>query len=309
METFERKETKYLLTFNQYSRFMELAGLHLAPAEYPEGDVTSLYYDTPDFTMVNRSLEKPRYKEKLRVRSYGVATDSSEVFVEVKKKFKGIVYKRRVNCTLAAARAFLGGMSYEEAIERWPLADAEAREACHSFKSRQVAGEIAWMRDHYEGLMPQMLVSTHRTSYIGADDPELRVTFDAGVCWELAGLQDDASCGRGAFGGHAMFGNDGIILEVKCADAIPLWLLDIMNACSIRPQSVSKYGRAYLEAAALGLASPAAPQPAWTPAAVPAEEPVVTPSAAAVRKSATATPAHRKLHFSLSHIFARHAVA
>ena len=119
MDTFERKETKYLLTPMQYIQFRALAEGHLVPAEYPESDVASVYYDTPDDLLVNRSLAGGKYKEKLRVRSYGSIETSSDspVFIEIKKKFKGITYKRRVNCTQAAADAFWGGMDYEEAVE------------------------------------------------------------------------------------------------------------------------------------------------------------------------------------------------
>lgn len=243
MQTFERKETKYLLTPSQYAQFKVLVAEHLAPAEYPEGDVASVYYDTPDDVLVNRSLAAPKYKEKLRMRSYGTASAGSPVFVEIKKKFKGITYKRRVSCTLQAAQAFLAGMPYEEAVERWPLADAEAQAACHMFKSRQVAGEIAWMRDHYEGLAPKMLVSTHRESFVAADDPELRITFDEDVRWS-----DDAPTLERPAGEHGLFANGERILEVKCAGSIPLWLVDALSQCGIRPQSVSKYGRAYLAA-------------------------------------------------------------
>ena len=235
METFERKETKYLLTPMQYIQFRALAEGHLVPAEYHESDVCSVYYDTPDDTLINRSLAGGKYKEKLRVRAYGETTDTTPVFVEIKKKFKGITYKRRVNCTLAAAKAFLGGMDYQRAIQRWPLADAAAQEACSSAQSLQIAGEIAWMRQHYEGLAPKMEVRTHRLSFVDADNPELRITFDSLVHWQEAGSEQS----------HPMFPSGERILEVKCADAYPMWLIAVLNECGALPQSVSKYGRAY----------------------------------------------------------------
>ena len=133
MDTFERKETKYLLTPMQYIQFRALAEGHMAPAEYHESDVMSVYYDTPDDLLVNRSIAGGKYKEKLRVRAYGrgETTPETPVFIEIKKKFKGVTYKRRVNCTQAAADAFLGGMDYEQAIDTWPLADAQAQDAAH----------------------------------------------------------------------------------------------------------------------------------------------------------------------------------
>ncbi len=237
MDTFERKETKYLLTPMQYIQFRTMADGHLAPAEYPEGDVASVYYDTPDDLLINRSIAGGKYKEKLRVRSYasGETTPTTPVFIEIKKKFKGITYKRRVHCTQAAADAFLGGMDYEQAIDTWPLADAALQAAAHGRVSLQIAGEIAWMRDHYEGIAPRMNVRTHRLSFVDANDPELRITFDADVCWQQVGSPRE----------QAMFANGERILEVKCAQAYPMWLVAILNECGIRPQSVSKYGRAY----------------------------------------------------------------
>lgn len=263
MDTFERKETKYLLTPMQYIQFRALAEGYLVPAEYPESDVTSIYYDTPDDLLINRSIAGGKYKEKLRVRSYGSGETAPEtpVFIEIKKKFKGVTYKRRVSCTQAAADAFLGGMDYERAIDAWPLADAQAQEAAHGRVSLQIAGEIAWMRDHYDGLAPRMDVHTHRLSFVDANDPELRITFDADVSWRQTGSAHE----------HDLFTHDERILEVKCAQAYPMWLVAVLNECGARPQSVSKYGRAYqaamasAQAAALAAArqrqAAAAPEP------------------------------------------------
>lgn len=249
METFERKEIKYLLSPTQYHMFRTLACAHLADAEYPEGAVTSIYYDTPDDTLINRSIQGGVYKEKLRVRLYGQATPSSTAFVEIKKKFKGITYKRRVACTVTAAQAFLDGMDYTQAIERWPLVDAAAREAGHSRQSLQVAGEIAWMRDRYENLKPKMAVLTHRRSFVDAENPELRITFDADVRW--ARISDGKA---GAV--RPLFDGNERILEVKCARAYPRWLVDTLNQCGVHPQSMSKYGRAYEASMSQGHAAP-----------------------------------------------------
>ncbi|MDO4401254.1 MAG: polyphosphate polymerase domain-containing protein [Coriobacteriia bacterium] len=247
MDTFERKEIKYLLTPMQYLQFRALAEQHLAPAEYHDSLVSSVYYDTADDLLINRSIQGGKYKEKLRVRSYGADAGSpdSPVFVEIKKKFKGITYKRRVNCTQAAADAFLGGMDYLEAIERWPLANAQAQEAAHSRVSLQIAGEIAWMRDHYEGITPKMRVSTHRLSFVDVDDPALRITFDADARWQQVGRHVPSMLGAGASAQHNLFAEGEHILEIKCSQAYPMWLVAVLNECGVRPQSVSKYGLAY----------------------------------------------------------------
>lgn len=250
MDTFERKEIKYLLSPVQYIQFRALAEEHLVPAEYPEARVSSIYYDTPDDLLVNRSITGGTYKEKLRVRSYGddATSPDSPVFIEIKKKFKGITYKRRVNCTVAAANAFLSGIDYRQAIDTWPLADAAAQACARNRTALQIAGEITWMRDHYEGLRPKMRVSTRRTSFVGADDPDLRVTFDADTRWMPMDAQAAAPLAGNTIGKsleRPLFANGERILEVKCSQAYPLWLVHVLDECGVRPQSVSKYGRAY----------------------------------------------------------------
>ena len=247
MDTFERKEIKYLLSPGQYDRFQELAEGRLMPAEYPEAAVSSVYYDTPDDTLINRSLAGGTYKEKLRVRTYGSASAAAEspVFIEIKKKFKGITYKRRVRCTQAAADGFLSGMAYEQAIDAWPLPDAQEQAEARSRTSLQIAGEIAWMRDTYEDLRPKMRVSTHRLSFVGSDDPELRVTFDFATRWSQATSPMAPHSPGAADSWHAMFPGGECILEVKCCQAYPLWLVAVLGECGAHPQSVSKYGRAY----------------------------------------------------------------
>ena len=243
MDTFERKEAKYLLSPMQYMQFRTLADKHLAAAEHHETDICSAYYDTPDDTLAERTLREARFKENLRVRSYSGTVSGSDpespVFVEVKRKFKDTTSKRRISCTAAAARAFLSGMDYEQAIGRWPLADADAQAAGCSPRSRQIAGEISWMASHYPDLAPRMEVASHRLSFADADDPALRITFDADVRWRTA----DRTW-------RNLFAHGERILEVKCQQAMPLWLVEALNACAAKPMSASKYGLAYQASAA-----------------------------------------------------------
>lgn len=262
MGTFERKETKYFVSRDQYLKLCRLTAKRLVPpAEYAEGKVFSIYYDTADWLLINRSIEKPRYKEKLRVRAYGAVAPGCQVFVEIKKKFKGVVYKRRLSCSLEAAHAFLAGMPYTQAIERYPLSDAALHEGSLSWTAQQIAGEISWMLQSYGNLRPAMLIAASRNSLVGASDPELRVTADREVLYQA--LASDASAMPKAL---PLIGKDMRILEIKCLGAYPLWLVDALNACDILPQSISKVGLAYqaycAQAAPLQLAPAAALAPA-----------------------------------------------
>ena len=112
METtysFARYEKKYLLTRTQRDALMARIGAQLKQDAYPVYTICSLYYDTDDYRLVRASLERPIYKEKLRVRSYGVPDTGDAVFVELKKKYDGVVYKRRVTAPLPQVAPFLAG--------------------------------------------------------------------------------------------------------------------------------------------------------------------------------------------------------
>ena len=104
---FRRKEQKYLLNVAQRQAFTELMEANMQPDKYPRSSIRNIYYDTPDYRLIRRSLEKPVYKEKLRLRCYGDPGQGGDVFLEMKKKYKGVVYKRRVAMTVEAATAYM----------------------------------------------------------------------------------------------------------------------------------------------------------------------------------------------------------
>ncbi len=237
---FERKETKYFLTRAQYNALISRIGTKLENDEYSRSVVSSLYYDTPDRAIINRSLEKPRYKEKLRIRMYDNAKMGEPVYVELKKKFKGIVYKRRVAMSLPAAYAFMDGASYHDAIERFPLLNPEKQLEAYSFKSEQIASEIAYTRDRYHNLRPSMMIITNRLALRTNDGSNVRITFDIDPVWR------DRELGFGyGFDGNLLYPDRRIIMEVKGLKAYPLWLVQAFTECNIFPTSSSKYGKAY----------------------------------------------------------------
>ncbi len=218
--TFERYENKYLLTGAQYKTLMAAAGGHLAADEYGRETICSLYFDTEDFRMIRASLEKPVYKEKLRLRSYGVPSAGSEVFVELKKKYKGIVYKRRVV------------MSYREAYNY--LIKGVRPET-----DSQILREIDWAMEFYSPV-PIMNISYCRESFYDKDDLTVRLTLDNEVLWRT----DSLGLERGAFG-EALLAEGERLMEIKTAGAIPLWLCRALGEAEIYPASFSKYGNAY----------------------------------------------------------------
>ncbi len=254
--TFERKEVKYRLDREKRLSITKALDACMVVDAYGQTRIDSVYFDTADRALIARSLEKPLYKEKLRVRSYGPYEQAQVVFVEIKKKYKGIVYKRRVQMSKLAAEAYLlDGVSYEDALVRFPLKNAQGETLGFEPVNIQIAREIDAFCKRYPLLRPSMLTSCQRVAYemrAGCESlVPARVTFDTDIAYcdffkrdfdaahELAGLLDDGQS----------------VMEVKVAGAFPLWLTDILTETKAYPGSFSKYGTAYQHV----LRAPAAP--------------------------------------------------
>ena len=185
-DTFERKEKKYLITLEQCQAIKQGLNAHMRLDDYGATRIDSLYLDTTDRTLICRSLEKPLYKEKLRIRSYGPFSEADKVFVEIKKKYKGIVYKRRVLMSSEGARHYANGMPYEQAQELFPIPGAEPGSALKPGKV-QIAREIDAFFGRYNGLKPSMLISCLREAWcrIDPEDEDCvdRITFDEDICY------------------------------------------------------------------------------------------------------------------------------
>ena len=221
---FSRYEKKYLTNAAACDAFFERISPYIRSDLYGATRICNCYYDTPEHLLIRRSLDKPRYKEKLRLRCYGVPTEDSIAFAEVKKKFKGVVYKRRISLPYRDAVAFLAGGSVEI-----PVDDA------------QIAREILWMFRLYPGLSPALALHYQRSAYYASDDPSLRITVDSDIRFRTYDLDLRA----GETGEH-LLSPDARLLELKIAGSMPLWLSSALDACRIFPTSFSKYGKAYL---------------------------------------------------------------
>lgn len=222
---FKRVEKKYLLTDELKNELLAKISPMLIPDPYGRSTVSSLYLDTTDFRIVRASIEAKNsghaYKEKLRIRTYGTPNDETKVFLEIKKKYKGVVYKRRISLThLAAMTYILGG-------EKPP--------------DSQIMREIDYAMRFYGSPKPSALVSYERDAFFVRDLPDLRITFDSGVRYRA----DDLDLSLGSGGKHLL--PDGVfIMEIKTDGAMPLWLSHALDELKIYPASFSKYGKAYL---------------------------------------------------------------
>ena len=216
----KRYEIKYLLSKEQTEYLVNAIEGKLFPDQYGATTIASLYYDTPDQRLIRDSLEKPAFKEKIRIRSYGVATEKSPVYLELKRKAEGIVYKRRVQSTLPKVAGFFED---HEDLQGEP----------------QISKEINYFRDLYETLIPACLIMVERTAYYEANG-DLRLTIDRDPRYRTERLEL-----TGEMDGKALLPEGWTILEVKVQGAMPLWLAKVLSEGKIYQSSFSKYGEAY----------------------------------------------------------------
>lgn len=220
--TFKRYEKKYLLSPEEYARLRRRLDGHIAPDEFYKSTVCSLYYDTDSFELIRRSIDGPIYKEKLRLRSYNVPAPDGEVFVELKKKFKGVVYKRRVLMANDAASEWLSG----------------AREAPDD---GQVTREVEWfLRTH--AVSPRVFIACDREAYAVPGEAELRITFDSSIRWR----EDHLALTEGMHG-QELLPPGYTLMEIKLPNAAPLWLARLLSEEELYPVRFSKYGVCYKE--------------------------------------------------------------
>ena len=217
---FERTEIKYIITLKQREELLKLISSYIKPDEYGESKVCSLYFDTDDFLLIRNSMDKPVYKEKLRLRSYSTPKRDSNVFLELKKKFRGVVYKRRQTLKYSDAMAYF-------------LNDEMPNES-------QIMREIDYTMNRYRNLRPRMFIGYDRTAFYSKTDHELRITFDKNVRFRTENLD----LAKGSYGEKILQPNL-CIMEIKSLNTMPLWLTSALNELKIFPGSFSKYGTVY----------------------------------------------------------------
>lgn len=223
---FKRTEKKYIITREQNDKFLMLTKKHLQPDQYPKETISNLYYDTASGEMIEKSIAKPLFKQKVRLRSYGVPTFQDFVFLELKTKFSGIVGKRRQKLKL--------GEFYKYYAQRYQNQSDKNRLPYET----QILKEIDYVFDLYP-LEPFCLVSYERHSF-RCSSFDLRITFDQ----DLRSRHKDLRLEKGNYG-DPFFENDERVMEIKAQNAYPIWLTEILSELKIYPTSFSKIGRIY----------------------------------------------------------------
>lgn len=218
---FQRYELKYMLTLAQKERLLQAMAPYMEADRYGRTTICNLYFDTEDYRLIRHSIEKPAYKEKLRLRSYGRATEDSQVFAELKRKSRGVVYKRRVCLPEREAMTWL-------------------TESPHPGEQTQISREIDYFMAFYQTLKPRVFLSYDRQAYYCKDGSEFRVTFDDNILCR----QENLSLCAEAYG-IPILPEGRVLMEIKCAGGIPMWMTQVLSREKIYKTSFSKYGTAY----------------------------------------------------------------
>ncbi|MBR5427567.1 MAG: polyphosphate polymerase domain-containing protein [Clostridia bacterium] len=216
----KRYELKYLISKAQQDFFLENLEGHMQADKFGLTSIASLYYDTPDYRLIRTSIDKPLFKEKIRLRSYGLASETSPVFLELKRKAYGVVYKRRVQSTVPQVDKFFAGEG----------------DVC---AGGQINRELTYFRDYYGELAPSCLIIYDRTAYFEPDG-DLRLTIDADPRF-----RSDQLDLRVSMDGESLLPEGYSILEIKIQQAIPLWLTRILSEGKMYKTGFSKYGEAF----------------------------------------------------------------
>ena len=229
IEVFSRVEQKYLITENQFKALKPLIEQNMDADIYNKDGQTypifNIYFDTPSNELIIRSLEKPVYKEKLRLRSYGKAGREDTVYFEIKKKFDGIVYKRRTPMTYREAEAFMNART----------------EPVNTELNRQVFNEIKDLMERYE-LTPKVMISYDRFAFFGKNDSDFRLTLDKNIFTRREELDFDS-----APHGKSLLNEGEWLMEAKGTNSFPLWFVHFLSQNKINQNSFSKYGNEFLK--------------------------------------------------------------
>ena len=218
---FKRYELKYIITQEQKEKLLKAMEPHMALDEYGRTVIRNIYYDTDNYRLIRKSIESPTYKEKLRIRSYNRAKPQSTVFVELKKKYQSVVYKRRLSLSETSAMNWVSG---EEPCE----------------EKSQISKEIDYFLSYYENLHPVVFLSYEREAYYSLSGDDFRITFDDTILCR----QEDISLEADVWG-TPLLEEGKVLMEIKCSSGIPIWLLRILSQEHIYKTSFSKYGTAY----------------------------------------------------------------
>lgn len=228
IEIFNRYEHKYKMDTETFHKVLEVMDKHMELDKHCQNHsfytIANIYYDTPDNELIRRSLSKPVYKEKMRLRAYGVPDMDTKVFLEIKKKFNGLVNKRRTTLELNEAYDFIQSGKAPEIKE---------------YMNGQVVRELDYFLHNYN-LKPAVYIAYDRLAYFEKGNDDLRISFDTNIRTR----RYDVALEKGDYG-EKLLDSDVWLMEIKTSMAKPLWLCKMMSDLGLKKTSFSKYGTEY----------------------------------------------------------------
>jgi len=227
-DIFRRREKKYLITGEQGAALQRLVSWYTAIDQQGEYLIQDLYYDTDNWDIISKSIEKPSFKEKLRLRFYGEYNSESQGFLEMKRKYEGIVYKRRIALPLSE------------------LKKRGVRETVSAVDS-QISREISYFL-LTNRVSEKIHIAYKRTAYTGIENKGLRITFDRDIVFHLCPMNNNNFSEFNPENDRQIqiIEQNQMLMEIKTADAIPLWLTRVLSENNIFPVTFSKFGVCYV---------------------------------------------------------------
>ena len=216
---FKRVEEKYLLSKEQYIELFNDINEYIEKDKYYETTICNIYFDNEDDELIYTSMDKPIYKHKVRLRSYGIPRIDDDVFLEIKFKFKNVVGKRRIKIKLKDFKNYLKIKKYSG--------------------NDQIMKEIDYLFNLYH-LRSSYFIAYDRKSYREKNNENLRITIDTNLRSRKENLS--LECGDK---GILYFAEEKYIMEIKTLGTMPLWLVKCLSDLGIYPVSFSKYGSIY----------------------------------------------------------------
>lgn len=218
---FRRVEKKYVITKKQYLILIDIIKDKMLEDEHGQSTICNIYFDTKQYELIRHSITKPVFKDKIRLRSYNIPTKNDTVYLEIKRKYDGVVSKRRIETTLDVLYSY--------------------NQNNNNGEESQIEKEINYYFKHYN-LIPTMFLSYKRTAYYDKENIDFRLTFDSNILARDYDLQLE----KGNYG-TLILDKDKYIMEIKTLGAMPMWFVKILDELKICPCGFSKYGEAYKE--------------------------------------------------------------
>ena len=229
IENFSRYEFKFPVKYDDMDRMLDDLAPYVGQDEHTDENgyytISSIYLDNDTWQCFYETINRDKYRQKVRLRVYGSVDNNSICFFELKAKFKGLVGKRRVKMRLGDAMTFIKecNAGHDPDINTFECSN------------RQILKELKHII-LTKSLKPTVVVSYERLALFSKDDPDLRITFDVNI--RTRDTELDLTKGTG---GDYVTSEDTAILEVKTSKNIPYWLVGILKKYNYKDQTFSKY--------------------------------------------------------------------